>query len=106
MVADARPAARDLTRSSSSSRRRCLARCWSLSRSWRRSRDRGRGGEFGLDGGRVDSVGVQALPNCPGLVHEGGHVRVRHEDVRRRDRLALVQPPDVQLVHRLDAGDL
>lgn len=71
-----------------------------------RGRRSGRGKQLRLQGRRVDAVGVQTLPNCLCLGHEARDVRVRDGDVGRGDGLPLVQPPDVQLVHRLDAGDL
>lgn len=54
----------------------------------------------------MDSVGVQTFTNCLGLLHEVGDVLIRDDDVRRRNGLLLVEPPDVQLVDRLDPRDL
>lgn len=64
------------------------------------------GSEFGLQRGRVQSVGVEALPDDLGAAREGGEVVIGHDEVRRDDRLVLVDPPDVKLVNRVDAGDL
>lgn len=74
----------------------------------RRQAQQGRAGQLGLQRRRMDAVGVQTLPNCPCLVHEAGDrdVGVRDDYVRRRDGFVLGEPPDVQLVDRVDAGDL
>lgn len=54
----------------------------------------------------MNTVGVQALGHHLGAVHEFRHTVIRHNDVGGRDGLLLVKTPDVQLMNRLDAGDL
>ena len=54
----------------------------------------------------MDAVGVEALADGARLLHEVGDGLVGDHNVHRRDGLLLVQPPDVQLVDRLDAGNL
>lgn len=61
---------------------------------------------LGLQRRRVDAVGVQTFVDRASLLKEALHGLVRDDDMRRRDRLLLVQAPDVQLVHRLNTGDL
>lgn len=74
----------------------------------RRGNDRqglGRG-KLGLQRCRVNAVGMQALGHRLGAVHELRHTVIRHNDVGGRDGLLLVQTPDMQLVDRLDTGNL
>lgn len=54
----------------------------------------------------MDAVGVQALADGAGALHEIRHLVVRDYYVRRRDGLLLVESPDVQLVDGFDARDL
>lgn len=61
---------------------------------------------FRLEGGRVDAVGVQAFVDGAGLLDEARYGLVRDHDVRGRDGLLLVEPPDVQLVDGFYAWDL
>lgn len=60
-----------------------------------------------LESRRVDPVGVEALVDGPSLLDEARDgLVVREHDVRGRDGLLLVEPPDVQLVDRFYAWDL
>jgi hypothetical protein len=59
-----------------------------------------------LDRHRVHAVRVQALEDRLGLPLEVGEGVVVDDNVRRRERLLLVEPPDVQLMDRDHAGDL
>lgn len=65
-----------------------------------------RANRFRLEGRRVDSIGMQALVDGAGLLAEAGDGLVGDDDVRGRDGLLLVEPPDVQLVDGFYAGDL
>ena len=54
----------------------------------------------------MDAVGVEALSDGLGLLHEAGYGLVGNDEVDRCDCLFLIQPPDVEFVDRLDSGDL
>jgi hypothetical protein len=54
---------------------------------------------FRLQRHRMNTIGMEALPNRLGQTVEIGDDVAVENDVRRGKRFGLVQSPDVQLVH-------
>lgn len=54
----------------------------------------------------VDAISTEAFPHLVRHLHPPLHRPLPRQKMRRRDALALTQPPSVQLMHRLHALDL